>query len=206
MTYEFTNDWFAAHAKVVWDYIVPQVGISAALEVGSYEGASACYLIDTLAKDRPIELHCIDTWHGGIEHADSNTDMTAVERRFQDNTKRAIAAAAHPVNLTVHRGASDSMLAKLLVEGRRNSFDFIYIDGSHMADDVLCDAVLAFRLLKVGGTIAFDDYLWFETLPEGKDPLRCPKTAIDAFVNLHFRKLDVLPAPLMQLFATKLSD
>jgi predicted O-methyltransferase YrrM len=97
-------------------------------------------------------------------------------------------------------------LAKLLAGGKRNYFDFIYIDGSHMAQDVLCDAVLAFRLLRVGGVIVFDDYIWFETLPEGKDPLRCPKPAIDAFVNLHFRKVDVLTAPLLQLLVTKMAD
>ena len=54
--------------------------------------------------------------------------------------------------------------------------------------------------------MAFDDYLWSEDLPDGRDLLRCPKPAIDAFVNLNFRKLQLLNAPLFQLYVTKTSD
>jgi predicted O-methyltransferase YrrM len=65
--------------------------------------------------------------------------------------------------------------SKLIAEGRQGYFDFIYVDGSHQAPDVLCDALLSFRLLKNNGVIAFDDYLWQEQLPYGTDPIRCPK-------------------------------
>ena len=105
----------------------------------------------------------------------------------------------------MHKCFSEDALAKLLVEGKKNYFDFIYIDGSHQAPDVLADAVLGFKLLRVGGLIVFDDYLWSETMPYGKDPLRCPKPAIDAFVNLNFRKLQIITAPLYQLYVQKLS-
>jgi len=40
------------------------------------------------------------------------------------------------------------------------SFDFIYIDGSHKCLDVYLDAVLAWRLLRKGGILGFDDYLF----------------------------------------------
>ena len=40
------------------------------------------------------------------------------------------------------------------------AIDFIYVDGSHQAHDVLCDAILSFKLLRVGGIVCFDDYLW----------------------------------------------
>ena len=85
-------------------------------------------------------------------------------------------------------------------------FRFVYVDGSHQAPDVLCDAVLGFKLLKIGGVLAFDDYLWAETSETTKDPLRCPKPAIDAFVNVNFQKLRVIKAPLYQLFIQKLTD
>ena len=87
-----------------------------------------------------------------------------------------------------------------------NYFDFIYIDGSHQAPDVLSDAVLGFKLLKIGGVMAFDDYIWQEDLPTGKDPLRCPKPGIDAFVNINMRKLDILPTPINQLYIRKCAD
>jgi Methyltransferase domain len=60
-------------------------------------------------------------------------------------------------------------------------YDFVYIDGSHRAVDVLEDAVLAWRLIKQGGILTFDDYRW-----EGAfDYTNCPKIAIDAFLEIY---------------------
>lgn len=42
-----------------------------------------------------------------------------------------------------------------LVAGTR--FDFIYVDGSHLFEDVFVDAYYACRLLAEGGVVAFDD-------------------------------------------------
>ena len=75
--------------------------------------------------------------------------------------------------------------------------------GSHQAPDVLSDAVLSFSLLREGGVIAFDDYLWAEDMSYGRDPLRCPKPAIDAFINIYFRKVEVISAPLYQMYIRK---
>ena len=207
--YQFTNNWFDTLARGVWDELMTHHAPARIVEIGSYEGASACYLIDTLTPRHPIELHCIDTWEGGVEHQAggvAQTDMSAVERRFHHNM--ALATSKHPgrARLSVHKGYSDECLAHLIAAGKKGYFDFVYVDGSHQAADVLADAVLGFKLLKRGGIIAFDDYLWAEQLPSGKDPLRCPKPAIDAFVNLNFRKLEVLSAPLYQLYVRKLSD
>lgn len=189
--------------------MIPQVNPTRILEIGSYEGASACYLIDLLSKEKRVEIHCIDSWEGGLENKAGGfveSDMSAVERRFLHNTGVSRARAAHAVDLVCHKGYSDRELAKLLAEGKQGYFDFIYVDGSHQAPDVLCDAVLSFRLLRAQGVIAFDDYLWSEPLPYGVDPIRCPKPAIDAFTNLYCRKLRLLVAPPLQLYVQKLSD
>jgi predicted O-methyltransferase YrrM len=201
--YKFTSAWFET-AKHVWEEIIPQLSPKIILEIGSYEGASTCYLIDKLAGESAMEIHCIDTWEGGMEH--QGTDMSSVEARYDHNVALAIARAKNKVTIVKHKKNSDIALATLISEGKKNYFDFIYVDGSHQAPDVLCDAVLGFRLLKVGGAMVFDDYLWSENLPYGKDPLRCPKPAIDAFVNLHFRKLNIISAPLYQLYLQKISD
>lgn len=199
-----TNGWFEQIARPVWDDLIPRINPRRVLEVGSYEGASTIYLIDRLASTGPLEIHCVDTWEGGVEHV-GQVDMRSVEARFLHNTRQAIDAAPNPIDLRLHKGYSDVCLARLLAQGAADYFDFVYIDGSHQAPDVLCDAVLGFKLLRPGGVIAFDDYLWSENLPQGKDPLRCPKPAIDAFVNLYFRKLTVLSAPLYQLYVQKIA-
>ncbi|HEY6167685.1 MAG TPA: class I SAM-dependent methyltransferase [Verrucomicrobiae bacterium] len=46
-------------------------------------------------------------------------------------------------------------LPRLWHEGRR--FGFIYVDGSHLFEDVFLDAYFSVRLLAEGGVVAFDD-------------------------------------------------
>ncbi|MCB2082020.1 MAG: class I SAM-dependent methyltransferase [Hyphomicrobiales bacterium] len=207
--YQFTNSWFDLTAKPIWDQLIPKVRPKRILEIGSYEGASACYLIHTLAPQQDIELYCVDSWAGGVEHQAGEAaaaDMEAVEQRFHHNTQLAIQNAHYTVTLVPRKGFSDVCLNQLLHEGKRGYFDFIYVDGSHQAPDVLCDAVLGFKLLKVGGYMVFDDYLWNENLPYGKDPIRSPKIAVDAFVNVNIRKLNILQTPLYQFYIQKIAE
>lgn len=209
LSYEFTNRWFESAAKAVWDSLMPKIDPSRILEIGSYEGASTCYLIEKLATSKALELHCVDTWEGGVEHKEGGSataDMSAVERRFHHNTNIAKSKAGSPVQLVLHKNFSDIALSKLIAEGKQGYFDFIYVDGSHQAPDVLCDALLSFRLLRKNGVIAFDDYLWQEPLAYGTDPIRCPKPAVDAFTNIYCRKIRIIRAPLYQLYVQKISD
>lgn len=78
---------------------------------------------------------------------------------------------AHRGKMTIHRGRSSGVLPKLA----RCGFDFIYVDGSHKAEDVYEDAVSCFALCKVGGIIMFDDYQW-EYYADSQDN---PRAAID---------------------------
>lgn len=197
MAYEFTNDWFGATGRYIWEKILPQLGPQRILEVGSYEGRSTCFLIDVL--DRPLEMHCVDTWQGSTEH--KGIDMEAVKKRFDANVEASIANAKEEVRLTTHVGRSDAILAGMQAE-YQGYFDFIYIDGSHDAADVLCDAVLAFRLLRSGGVMCFDDYLWRDGNP--MNPINCPKVAIDTFTLIYGKQLNVMALPPTQLFVEKL--
>lgn len=200
--YDFSNLWFENN-RAQWDTLMEQLKPRTLLEIGSYEGASACYLIDTLAHDADIELHCIDTWEGGVEHTPQDPKLSLVEARFTSNTSLAIGAAAKKVNLVVHKGRSDIHLPKMLSENMQERFDFIYIDGSHQAPDVLFDAVVAFKLLRPGGLMIFDDYLWSDPSIAHFDPLRNPKMSIDAFTNVYGREVKDLRVNLRQLCLTK---
>ena len=207
MSYEFTNDWFTKVAEDNWKILIPQVNPKKVLEIGSYEGAATSFIINNVNDCE--EIFCIDTWEGGVEHGKMDAksiSMKHVEKRFDKNIEIAIKEAKSNVNIKKIKARSDDALINLLSEGKKNYFDFIYVDGSHQAPDVLFDAILSFRLLRVGGVIAFDDYLWSEELESGRDPLRCPKPAIDAFTNLYLRKIDILSAPLYQMYVTKISD
>ena len=205
--FEFTTNWFELNGKKVWDSLLPQFNPSKILEIGSYEGESTCYLIKYLADKNGGELYCIDNWKGAIEQQARGIKMNEVENRFDSNTKLALSQNTKEIKFTKLKGESDFLLSKLITEKKFNYFDFIYVDGSHQAQDVLFDAIMAFKLLKVKGVIAFDDYLWFErNLPQGKDLNRCPKPAIDAFTNIFYNKINIIKAPLKQMYVTKISD
>lgn len=207
--YEYSVDWFSPNIPV-WKQLLPQVKPRRILEIGSYEGRSACFFIEQCAAEAPLELHCIDSWEGGIEHqkgAIAEAVMSDVERRFDANTLFAASQVPHEVKLVKHKTLSHPALAKLIASGEKSSFDLIYIDGSHQAPDVLADAVLAFPLLRVGGLMAFDDYLWHIEPLGRQDPLNMPKPGIDAFLNTYQRKMRVVPgAPLGQIYANKIFE
>jgi len=202
--YEFTVDWFSG-AIPVWKQIIDRYRPARVLEVGSYEGRSACFAIEQCAAGWPIELHCVDTWEGGVEHK-GVVQMSDVERRFDSNIALAMSEAAHPVQFHKHKALSHDALARLMAEGQGGGFDVIYIDGSHQAPDVLSDAVLAFHLLKVDGVLIFDDYLWARGDYGQRDHYDMPKPAIDAFVNIYYRKVAVFSGPpLGQLYLRKVA-
>ena len=124
--------------------------------------------------------------------------MESIFARFKRNVSLARSNAPHPVKVMTHIGNSDLALAGLLYQGQAQSFDFIYVDGSHVARDVLADAVVSFKLLKIGGIMVLDDYLWHQKPPFEGNVLQIPKLAIDAFVNLHLDVIDIIRAPIYQ--------
>jgi predicted O-methyltransferase YrrM len=152
------------------------------LEIGSFEGRSAVWTIENMMEDGG-EIVCIDTWEGGSEHV--NGEMDGAELRFHQNI--TLVRSKFPNRAVVSlRGTSVEGLAGLLAH--KKQFDFIYIDGSHLAKDVLTDACMAWPLLKSKGFMVFDDYLW---KPQGFTLLQRPKVAIDAFVNMFEDELNI---------------
>jgi predicted O-methyltransferase YrrM len=69
------------------------------------------------------------------------------------------------------RGSSVERVPELITAAE--TFDLIYVDGSHAKLDVITDALLCWRLLDRAGLMIFDDY----RLPE-------VGLAVDAFVKL----------------------
>ena len=126
-----------------------------------------------LVKDGRIT--CIDTFEGGEEHAKHGLDLIGLRRQFEDNIQEAKGESQY---VKVIQDVSYNGLAECIAKGME--FDFIYIDGSHQATDVLTDACMAFGMLKKGGVMLFDDYLWDDV----DGVLHRPKIAVDAFVNI----------------------
>jgi predicted O-methyltransferase YrrM len=197
----FTQDWFSRSIPG-WNAILTQVSKRAAplrvLEVGVFEGRSTCWLLENFCKKSDDEIVAIDSFQGGIEH--KGMELASLRARFESN----VATIGSPAKVEIREGFSLPQLASLVAEGVP-LFDFISIDASHQAPDVLGDAVLGFQLLKPGGIMAFDDYLWSPMSPGTENPLLLPKAGIDAFTTLFSQKLRILAnLPLYQLYIQKI--
>ena len=107
-----------------------------------------------------------------------NAHLTAVDwfrnpkavRNFQHNTE------PFKDRLTAITGTSHQVLMSMR-DGRQ--FDVVYLDADHAFDGTLLDTLLAWPLVKVGGFLIWDDYLW--THPD-LGPL-VTKPALDAWLK-----------------------
>ena len=77
--------------------------------------------------------------------------MQVIEQRFDSSVSIAGDAVDRVVELTKLKQSSHSALIELISSDLADSFDIVYVDGSHEPKDVLADAVLAFMLLRPGG-------------------------------------------------------
>ena len=184
--YQFTKDWFN-WAPEVWNQLTPMLSGTAGhrqfLEIGSFEGRSSVWIAENMMQDGDI-LRCIDTWEGGEEHGEEN--MSEVEGRFRANL--ILAAEKFPERRVIQsKGTSVRELARWLTQDK-TSFDFVYIDGSHTAPDVLTDACMSWPLLTKGGMMVFDDYMWGNP----RDALHRPKISIDAFTNIFGETAEII--------------
>ncbi len=158
----FTQDWFSVHQEH-WlrhfGYLAGSAG-QRFLEIGSFEGRSACWLLSTLLTGPECLLICVDPFDAHPEQ----------ERNFDHNV-RACQGEHGTLKL---RGRSQYVLPLLEPE----SFDFIYVDGSHAPLDVFVDAAAAWRLTRPGGVLVFDDY---SVSAAGREPGSCG-AAVDSFL------------------------
>ena len=173
----FAQDWFSWNVPY-WEHHARALktgeGIRDILEIGSFEGLSSCYILQAIPQSR---LTCVDTWEGSDEHAGA-AGMRQAEANFDANT----AKFAH--RLIKHKETSRCFFGRTPAVA---TYDLIYIDGSHRCEDVLFDGLCAYDLLKVGGTLIFDDYLW-DFYP---DIARNPANAINHFVKVMSPRMEV---------------
>lgn len=171
----FTEDWFSNNIPNFELCMQATPEKKLFLEIGVFEGRSTCWLLENGLADKG-SIVCVDPFSGSVEHG--GIDMPAVEARFWSNTSQVRKATQV---VSAFKKPSYQALAEMI--GHKYTFDFVYIDGSHAPDDTLADACMAFGLLKQGGVMLFDDYLY---------PHEPTKVGIDAFLSGFEGKYDVL--------------
>lgn len=118
------------------------------LEIGVLCGNNVLSVEKLYATHPDSVLVCVDPWIDYQEYPEYKGKIESYYDMFLENTDHI------SDKLEVHRNFSHSILPTF----EDCSFDLIYIDGNHHPHFVLEDAVLAFRKLKVGGWMVFDDY------------------------------------------------
>lgn len=187
--YIYTVDWFSPHILLWANYLNEFKGKPNLrfLEIGSYQGRSSVWLLENILTDDTSSITCVDTFEGSAEHHEHfRDDITTLFETFSHNISKFNEKVKDKVK--VIRNTSQVALKQLSLEGGAGQYDFVYIDGDHKASSVMEDAVLSLPLLKQGGLMIFDDYLWTCCKKDIDDP----KPAIDAFMHLYADKIKVL--------------
>lgn len=141
---QYSTDWFEGQISNWRRWMAPfaaRPGIRA-LEIGSFEGRSAVWMLENVLTGDGSRIDCIDLFEPTEAFGDYH-------QRFQANT------ASWRDRVTEYRGRSYDMLKRV-----HGPYDIVYIDGWHSAFGALADGVMTWPMLRVGGVMIFDDYLW----------------------------------------------
>ena len=197
--YKFSMDWFTPSIPIWRKALAPYVSKPDLqyLEIGVFEGRSLIWVAENVLTNPSSHFTVIDPFLDQFEDKNSNSEeydkdwfaKKNVETTYYDN----IRLCGIEDRVTTMKGFSQTEMEKLPIA----AYDIIYIDGSHRTRDVLEDAILAMRRLKVGGIIIFDDYLW------GGEKYSSPFPAINIFYALYEDELDVVHKGYQVIFTKK---
>lgn len=122
------------------------------VEVGSWKGRSASYLaVEIINAGKDIKLFCVDTWQGSVEHE----SMACVK---DDTLYKEFIINTEPVKdviVPIRKASIDA--AKTFADG---SLSFVFIDASHVYEDVMQDLEAWYPKVAAGGIFAGHDYSW----------------------------------------------
>ncbi len=165
--YQFTQDWFTHNIPIWKRHLQEFTGIAdfQVVEIGSFQGMSACWLLDNILTHPTAKITCIDLY-------------------FQEHFKGNIVKTGAADRVIELQGYSQDLLVDLTSE----YYDVAYIDGCHKPTSALQDAILSWRLVKVGGLMIFDDYEF--TFPDS--PEQDTKIGIDVFLEMFASQLEVV--------------
>lgn len=142
------------------------------LEIGSFEGLSACWFSDVFLTHPSSTLTCVDPF-------DVSDTCTPVSNETYEMFVSNLANTTNKDKCIFHKTYSDDFF-----RDNKNTYDIIYIDGSHVPEQITRDMENAFAVLRPGGIMWMDDYL-------GGHGFAIKRT-MDAFLAKYTGKYNVL--------------
>lgn len=151
--YNYTQNWFLkSEIKNVLLKLVDHNLKYNILEIGCFEGLSACFFSDNLLDNIQSSLVCVDPFYksGTVKGITSKYVDEKTKTRFLENTRKS----KNSDKITFNNMTSDDFF-----KINTNTFNFIYLDGCHEPDYVARDVENSFKFLEKGGILWIDDYL-----------------------------------------------
>jgi predicted O-methyltransferase YrrM len=184
--YNWTNDLPNGHKQYfldVIDYFNKKHSIKniqpEILEIGVYSGTSLINILNLIPNSVGT---AIDKWENYKEtNLSSSMIENNIENVFYDNLK----SSGFDNRVIVIKGNSCDVLLDLIKQNK--SFDFIYVDGSHLLLDAYTDIFLSWELLKTGGILAIDDVQY-----NSEQLLESPFKAVEHFMNQYNGQYKIL--------------
>lgn len=178
----FTMDWVSGKTGN-WErflgHLKGKPGVHG-LEIGSFEGRSAIWFLDMILTGEGSKITCVDLFGERLDEF------------FDHNLK----VTGHSERVIKVQGKSQHVIRAMAPAPK---YDFIYVDGCHLATCAMADMVLSWDLLKPGGIMIIDDYGW-------RGPaLERPAIAVDAFLESYEPSLELL-AKDSQVIVRKTAD
>lgn len=145
--YNFTVTWFddSELKKYIGDHISPDQDISF-LEIGSYEGASACFISDNYLNGDKSTLTCVDPF-------DISDSTSPVYSNMKNIFKNNVTASKNWNKIRLRQ-----MYSNEFYKVNNKKYSFIYIDGSHLLEDIKMDFINCLNILDNNGIMWMDDY------------------------------------------------
>lgn len=173
--YEYTTTWFFGSElrKRILEFVNPTCPIRI-LEIGCFEGMSACYFSDVLLDHADSTLTCVDPF-------DESDMITTVTKETETRFRKNIQHSRHFDKVHVFKMTSDAFFASNV-----HLYDFIYIDGSREPPQILKDLENSFQVLKTNGIVWMDDYMG------GPENDRTIQRTIDSFVEKNKAFLNII--------------
>jgi len=125
------------------------------LEIGTYTGISLINIVSLIPNSIGVG---VDMWsnytESGADGLHNNITNLEVEKSFHNNVKNT----GMSDRIKAVKGDSAEVLMNMIKTN--DKYDFIYVDGSHLALDCFADLILSWELLNKRGIMAIDDYLY----------------------------------------------
>ena len=187
-TKKHTTDYFSLNAYY-WNLIINKnFKEFSYLEIGSWEGNSASYVLKNF---KTKKVFCVDVW----DKIDV-WDKREQKNRFENFRSNLI---EFKDRFKFFKDTSDNFFAN-----NNEKFDIIYIDGWHEAPQVHKDINNSWNSLNVNGLIICDDYFYGDIRSITDSNL--PANAINKFLFEKKKNIKVICVNNTQIFMKKISN